>query len=453
MPTAHVPPRTLGLFDAICVVIGAIIGVGIFFSPGKVAAIAQTPGLALAGWALAGAIAMCGALAFAELGRRRNGPGAQYEVLRDAYGRAGPFAGFIFVFCNATFVQVGAIAVISVICARNLAIAVNRPDLSDGLLTIMGATLIALITAINIIGVRFGTLVQNATVIGKIFALLAVVALAIFASPLPPIAAATTPPTTGQLGIATTLMACLVPAFFAYGGWQQALWIAGEVKDPRRKLPIAILVGTAIVVAVYLLANWAYLSLLGIEKVSVSKSIAADAVATVFPAWGGRAIAAAVTVSAFGVLNAQLLTGPRLIQALAADGRFWRTFATVNPSTRTPVAAIALLGGLAAAILLAAGQDRVDQISAGVVVVDGISFILTAAAVFALRTNEKPLPGAYLAAALFILGEIGLVIGAHADAASRQAAWIGFGWMAAAAVLYLTVFRRAQNDRTPAPTP
>jgi amino acid transporter len=433
------PGRTLGTLDTACVVIGAVIGVGIFFSPGRVAAIAKTPGLALAGWALAGAIAMCGALAFAELGRRRNGPGAQYQVLRDAYGKTGPLAGFVFVFCNATFVQVGAIVVISVICARSMAVALGRDDLSNTILTVMGAVIILAISAINILGVRLGALVQNVTVVAKVAALLAVAALAAFATPAtpPPVA----PPIPEGTNIPLILMACLVPAFFAYGGWQQALWISGEVKEPRRTLPIAIISGTAVVIAVYLLANWAYITLMGVEKVATSKSIAADAVGSVFPAWGGRAIAGAVSVSAFGVLNAALLTGPRLIQALASDGLFWRTFARTHPTTATPAAAIALLGGLAAAVLLVVGQERVDQVSAGVVVVDGLFFILTAAAIFVLRTDQPPIPGSRVAAALFILGEVGLVIGAHADAASRQAAWIGLGWMLAATLLYAAVFR------------
>lgn len=440
------PRRSLGTLDAACVVVGAIIGVGIFFSPGRVAAVAGTPGLALAGWTLAGFVAMCGAMAFAELGRRRNGPGAQYLVLRDAYGKGGPLAGFVFVFCNATFVQVGAIVVISVICARYLAVAVGRDDLPGWVLSVMGILLIGVVTGINIAGVRAGTLAQNLTVAGKVAALLGVTALAWFAPGVERAEVPTEPK--GSTSIALTLMACLVPAFFAYGGWQQALWISGEVKNPRRTLPVAILAGTGLVVVVYLLVNWAYLSMLGVEKVATSRSLAADAVATVFPAWGGRAIAAAVAVSAFGVLNAQLLTGPRLVQAMAADGRFWRVFARVSGHRSTPVPAIAMLGGLSAAVLAAAGHERVDQISAGVVVVDGVSFILTAAAVFWLPFQRsegpslRPLPGAKVAAGLFVLGEIGLVIGAHADDATRKAAWVGLAWMLAAVLLFLTVFRK-----------
>jgi basic amino acid/polyamine antiporter, APA family len=316
------------------------------------------------------------------------------------------------------------------------------------------------VSGINMAGVKAGTVVQNLTVAGKVAALLGVTALAFFAPAAAVSAEAAAQGPKPASSIALTLMACLVPAFFAYGGWQQALWISGEVKNPRRTLPVAILAGTGLVVVVYLLVNWAYLSMLGVEKVATSKSLAADAVATVFPAWGGRAIAAAVAVSAFGVLNAQLLTGPRLIQALAADGRFWRVFARVSGPRSTPVPAIALLGGLSAAVLAAAGHERVDQISAGVVVVDGISFILTAAAVFWLtseakgESGDKPLPGSRVAAGLFVLGEIGLVIGAHADEGTRRAAWIGLAWMLAAVVLFVTVFARGgrqhpvSNDAT-----
>lgn len=443
-PSTSAPARSLNAYDAACVVIGAIVGVGIFFSPGGVAKVAGSPAVALGGWALGGFIALCGALAFAELGRRRNAAGAQYEILRDAYGPAGPLLAFVFVVCNATAVQAGAIAVIAFICAENLAFVAGLQHPAAGVITAMAVALIALVCLINALGVRFGALIQNATVAAKVLALVGVGSLALFAPHETPVQAV--PPDPGRSTI-LSLLACLGPAFFAYGGWQHALWISGEVKNPRRNLPLAILAGTAVVVAVYLLANWAYLSLLGFDRVLSSKALAADAVGVVLPPWGSRVIAGAVAASAFGVLNAQLLSGPRLIQAMAADGRFWAPFARLHARFGTPVASILLLGGLGLGLAALAGKDRADQVATGVVAVDGLFFILTGAAIFLLPAEGKPLPGSRVAAGLFVLGELGLLVGAHVNEGPRQAAMVGAAWVLAAVALYLIAFRSGARGR------
>lgn len=448
MPTPSItnpmstPTRTLGLFSTACVVIGAIIGVGIFFNPGKVAALVPSGSWALLAWTLAGMLALCGALAFAELGRRRHGQGAQYQILRDAFG---PFAGFLFVFCNATAVQAGAIAVIAIICAENIAAVVLPPGQTLGASASLGLSiaLIVAVTLANAAGVRWGSALQNATVIAKIAALLAIGALALLVSR--PVTQEAAPPTTA-LSPLRGVLAALVPAFFAYGGWQHALWISGEVKDPRRTLPLAILIGTAIVVFVYLSANAAYLSLLGHAGVASSRTLAADAVASAWPGGvGRRAVAGAVAISAFGVLNAQLLSGPRLLAGMAADGRFFRAFAARTPTRGTPLAAILLLTGCALVLLLAFGKDA-DRLITGVVVVDGVFFALTALAIFILPSEGRPLPLARPAAALFILGELALLTGSTLDPGTYKAAYYGAAWIAAAAVLYFVAFHQRNNS-------
>ncbi len=438
------PTRTLGLFSTAGIVIGAIIGVGIFLNPGKVAALVPSGSWALIAWALAGLLALCGALAFAELGRRSHGQGAQYQILRDALG---PFAGFLFVFCNATAVQAGAIAVIAIICAENIGAVVLPSGQTLGANATLGLSvaLILAVTLTNAAGVRWGSALQNFTVIAKVAALLAIGALALLVSrPDTPVAA---PPATA-LSPLRGVLAALVPAFFAYGGWQHALWISGEVKDPRRTLPLAILIGTAIVVIVYLSANAAYLSLLGHAGVAGSRTLAADAVAAAWPgASGRRAVAGAVAISAFGVLNAQLLSGPRLLAGMAADGRFFRAFAA-RTTAGTPLAAILLLTGCALVLLLAFGKDA-DRLITGVVVVDGVFFGLTALAIFILPCDTTPLPLARPAAALFILGELALLTGSTLDPATYKAAYYGGAWITAAAVLYAVAFRTRSNPATP----
>jgi basic amino acid/polyamine antiporter, APA family len=442
LPPATAPARVLGPFDATCIVIGAIIGVGIFFNPSRVASLTESGTLALGAWALAGFIALCGGLAFAALGQRYHASGAQYQALRDSYG---PCPAFLFVFCNATAIQAGAIGVIALVCAANLLSLAGHTEPPAALSLSVALGLIALVTAANIIGVKWGSRLQNLTVTAKVIALLAIVALAAFAAPDAPFPAPPAPrPNSKAVPGFGGVIAALVPAFFAYGGWQHALWISGEVREPRRNLPRAIVTGMIIVVAVYLAANWAYLVLLGHSGVASSKALAADSVATVFPGWGRRAIAAAVAISALGVLNAQLLSGPRLVYGMAADGRFFSLFARLHPRFQTPAAAIALLGLVGAALLTAVGAGGIDTLTAGAVFVDGIFFVLTGIAVLRLHaTPDAPLlPGAKIAAALFVLGAAGVLIGAFLAADARHAAIGGLAWIAGAAVVYTIWFRR-----------
>ncbi len=452
-PVADSLRRVLGPFDATCVVVGAIIGVGIFFTPSRVAQLAGSGELALLAWTLGGAIALLGALTFASLGSVYNGAGAQYEILRDAYG---PLPAFVFVFCNATAIQAGAIAIIATICVKNLSLAAAGIELADGRLLAGCTLLIAGLVAANCLGVRWGSGIQNLTVVAKLAVLLAIAALAASSASAPAGTAAAgassiSPP--AGLGLVAVLFAACVPAFFSYGGWQHALWIAGEVRNPTRNVPLAILVGVVLVVAVYLLTNWAYLHLLGHAAVAGSTTLAADAVGTVWPAWGRRAIAGGVAISAFGVLNAQLLSGPRLIYRLASDGRFFSIFGRVGHETATPVPAILLLGGLALVLLLAAGAQAVEMLLTGVVFVDGVFFALTGLAPLILRPAAlragRPWAGyGYpLVPLLFVLGEIGIVLGAYGDRATRSAAHIGLAWIAAAVVLYLVRFAGASARR------
>lgn len=455
----HTPERVLGPFSAWCVVVGAIVGVGIFFTPSNVARIAGSPGVALGAWALGGGIALLGALTFAGLGRRYHGNGAQYEALRDAWG-APP--AFLFVFCNATAIQAGAIAIIAIICVEHAGDAIAGAAPSGWALILLSMALVGLLVTANVIGVRFGSGIQNLTVVAKVLTLVAIGAAAALLADGAPTSSPVAPEPEGasaDRALILVLFAAVVPAFFAYGGWQHALWIAGEVREPRRTLPIAIIGGVIGVGAVYLLANWAYFRLLGQDGVAGSQTLAADAVRTVWNG-GSRVVGGAVAISAFGVLNAQLLSGPRLVQGMARDGRFFAPFARVHKRFGTPAWAVVLLGGLAWTLLLAAGFSRsgVDLLLTGVVFVDGIFFALTgAAAVILMRRNGNDGDGVRIIggwptgaaiAALFVIGEAGIVTGALlADDWWGPA--IGAGWIALAAVVYFTWFAQRASKPTP----
>ncbi len=455
-PSPLQPARVLGPIDAGCIVVGAIIGVGIFLNPGQVARLTGSGGLALTAWAIAGGIALCGALTFAALGRRYHANGAQYEILRDAYGS---FPAFIFVFCNATAIQAGAAAVIAIICVEYLFVAAGAGEATKLGVSVAGAGLILGLIGANAVGVRWGSQIQNLTVYCKLLTLLLVTALALTMSPDSVEATSSAAPVGGRtLSPLQAVLAALVPCLFAYGGWQHSLWISGEVRNPTRNLPRAIVGGVILVVAVYLLANWSYLRLLGIERVAASRALAADAVGVVWPEIGRRLVAAAVAVSAFGVLNAQLLSGPRLVYGMARDGRFFEVFAVLSPRFGTPFAAIALIGGMALVLLFAAGKGGADLLTVGTVFVDSVFFVLTGAAVFVLRRSRATSSTTMTSAgeeagtlrtlghpvvpALFVIGEVGLLVGAYMDPGRRAAAYLGAAWIAAAAILYLVAFRK-----------
>ena len=442
--------KTLGPVDATCVVVGAIIGVGIFFTPSRVAALAGSANMALLAWAVGGCIALLGALTFAELGGLYPRTGGQYLILREAFG---PPAGFLFVFCNATAVQAGSIAIIAIVCAQNLGLAVRAETPTHSVQMALATILIVGLTIANCVGVRWGSRIQNLTVVAKVATLIVVMVLAgLSNSPRPP---TRLPAETWHPELLSGVAAALVPILFSYGGWQHALWIAGEVRKPKRDIPLAIVVGVLVVTVVYLLANWAYFSLLGFEAVVQSKTLAADAVATAWPIAGRRIIAGAVALSAFGVLNTQLLTGPRLIYGMAVDGRFFKPFARINATFSTPVAAILLLSVVPLCLLYVAGEKGVDKILNGAVLIDGCFLALTGLALIVLRRTrsdaERPfrVPGYPLVPLLFVAGEGLVVVGAFCDPNVRASAHLALAWLAAAGVCYVVFFSNKRVSAHP----
>jgi APA family basic amino acid/polyamine antiporter len=465
--------RVLGPFSATCVVVGAIIGIGIFFTPKAVALSAGSSQMALLAWFCGGVIAVLGALTFAELGSLYSRTAGQYEILRDAYGS---FVGFVYVFCNATIIQAGAISVIAYYTALNMGAALMTAGEPSYTWTLIGAvSLIIILTSANVIGVQWGALVQNATVVTKLLTLAVISGLAILLQPRPFEAVAAPTELEPSIG---GLLAAITITLFSYGGWQQALWVGGEIKNPRRNVPLAIILGVVVVVASYLLVNWAYLRLLTFEGVvdPGTGALAADAVGQVVPNWGRRVVAMAVAFSGIGVLNAQLLTGPRLICGMARDGRFFGLFARVSPRMGTPVPAVILLGGLGLALLLGmevsapilnsvrdslvaadrsteissqtrSGADYIDALTNGVVMVDSVLFLLTGLALLVLRrqfltaSHALRMPLFPLIPLLFGIGEGLVLIGAFMIPKYRDGAYIGLFWIVMAAVVYICFFR------------
>jgi APA family basic amino acid/polyamine antiporter len=446
MPSGRELSRVLGLWDATCVVVGAIIGVGIFFSPADVARIAGSTSAALLAWAIGGVIALLGAFTFAELGRLRPIAGGQYHVLRDAYGR---MPAFLFVFCNLTAVQAGGVAIIAILCALNLGVALHGVDPSATWITVVATALTWILVGANVVGVRAGAALQNSTVVLKLVAL---GGLVIAAALVPGGAAAGASAPPSSLGF-SPLFAAVTLTLFAYGGWQQALWMAGEVVDARRVLPRAIVLGVVVVVAAYLAANWAYLDLLGFAGVKGAQALAADAFSVASPGVGRRIAAAAVAISAFGVLNAQFLTGPRLTWAMAREGQFFAPFARLDSRFATPAAATALLGALATALLVGLGLGRTDMLTTGVVVVDAVFFALTGLALPLLRRRlpraERGPAWIAIAAIAFAALEGLAILGSLLQKDVRLVAFSGLGWIGAAMIVWWVWFRRSKAFEPP----
>jgi APA family basic amino acid/polyamine antiporter len=440
------PRRVLGLWDATCIVIGAIIGVGIFFVPRGVAGVTGSAGGALLAWGLGGIVAMLGALAFAELGRMRPVAGSQYHILREAYGRA---PAFLFVFCNLTAVQAGGVAIIAIICAQNLEVVFGGAH-PGATVPWVASLLVAVLAATNVVGTRAGARVQNTTVAIKLLVFVALIAIALVAHPASSVAAPSAV-VSSPLRF-SSLFAGVTLTLFAYGGWQQGLWMAGEVVDAARTVSRAILIGVAVVVAAYLSANWAYLHLLGFEGVRHATVLAADAFSVVSPGFGRRLAAAAVAISSFGVLNAQLLAGPRLTWAMAREGQFFGPFARLHPKFGTPVAAILLLAAIGTALLLGLGLERTDQLTTGVVVIDATFFALTGLALPLLRRRTGAHargPGWIDAAAVaFAILELLAIAGSLLQQNVRLLAWSGLGWIGAAAITWVIWFR-SSGERVP----
>src|SRR5215831_541715 len=370
--------RRLGLFDATMIVMGGIIGAGIFTNPYVVAQQVHTPLLILGAWAVGGLIALAGGFIYAELSSQVTESGGQYVYIREAMH---PLMGFLYGWSLLFVIQTGGMAAVALIFANHLfeLLGVRAGEFSAALL---GCAALVLLTIINCIGVRAGTVTQNIFMILKLAAIAVLVVLGLMlASPV----SNSTPPaihsaTTWEALIA--FGAALIPTQFAYGGWQTACFVAGEVREPRKNLPRGLLLGVLGVIVVYLSVNYVCVHILGAQALSQTKTPATAVMRLALGEKGARFIAAGIAISTIGFLSQSMLTAPRVYFAMAEDKLFFKQLASLNRA-RVPAFAIALQGGLAIVIALVA--SRYEQILNYVVSVDVIFFALSAACVFIFR--------------------------------------------------------------------
>jgi APA family basic amino acid/polyamine antiporter len=338
------PKRELSLFDSTSIIVGIIIGAGIYqMAP----AIAQGAGSAwgvVAIWVVGGLLSLCGALSYAELATAYPVAGGDYVYLSKAYGR---WAGFLFGWAQLTVVRPGDIAVMAFAFATYARTIYDPlagyPGLSQRLFA--GAAVLAL-TGINIVGVTQGKWTQNLLTAAKAVGLLAIVGVAI-------ISPGGTRQVTEVGGF--PLVLAFIFVLFVYGGWNEMAYVAAEVRNPRRNIVRALVTGTAAVMGLYLLINGAFLYSLGYNRLATSDAVATEAVATVFPTLGARLISALICISALGAVNGLIFTGARISYALGGNHRLFRTLGYWDPRTGTPVPALALQGLIAAALVFIFG--------------------------------------------------------------------------------------------------
>ncbi|HEX9760340.1 MAG TPA: amino acid permease [Candidatus Acidoferrales bacterium] len=378
-PAAQQMVRSLGAFHATMVVMGGIVGSGIFMNPYVVAQHVHTPLLILGVWALGGLVALGGAFVYAELAARRPLVGGQYAYIREAYH---PALGFLYGWVLLLVIQTGGMAAVAVTFARYFTdlTGIAAPD------WLLAVAALGALTIINCLGVQAGSMVQSTLMVMKIAAIVALVAcgwlLAGEAAPREMAAAARGPV---SLDLLTAVGVALVPVLFSYGGWQTANFIAGEVRDPRKTLPRALLWGVAGVIALYLAVNFVCVRVLGAEGLAASVTPASDVMRAALGEAGAKFIAAGIAISALGFLSQSMLTAPRVYFAMADDGLFFRGVARLHPRTRVPVVAIALQGACA---MIIAVSGRYEQILNYVVSMDFIFFGLTATTIFVMRRRD-----------------------------------------------------------------
>jgi APA family basic amino acid/polyamine antiporter len=435
--------RRLGPFDATMVVMGGIIGSGIFINPYLVARQLHTPALILGAWLAGGVVALLGALVYAELAALRPEVGGQYAYLRDALH---PSVAFLYGWALLLVVQSGGMAAVAITFAR-YAIELTGIAAPDWAIAVLA---LAVLTLINCLGVRSGSNTQNLLMMLKIAAILTLV-IAGFAlvrdsrmrfEPL------LDPP--ASLGLLAAFGAAMTPVMFAYGGWQTASFMSGELRRPSRDLAIGLVAGVLGVVLLYLAVNVVCMRVLGIEGLAATTTPASAVMERLLGGAGAKLIAVGIAISTLGFLSQGILTAPRVYLAMAEDRVFFRRVGWIHPKTHVPVVAI-ILQAVVAIVIAVSG--RYEQILNYVVSVDFIFFGLTGLSLFVLRRREAGatfrVPGHPVTTALFVAACWAVALSTMWGAPANSL--IGLAILAAGLPVYL-LWRRPRNAIAAAPS-
>jgi len=401
-------PRHLGLWSAIAVLVGSTIGSGIFRVPAGVAARLQEPGPVMLAWVIGGAIALFGALTLAELAAALPRSGGVFAYLLEGFG---PLPAFLFGWSELTVIRASALGAISTIFAEYLGYFLR---LTPSQVQYVAAVAILLVGFLNYVGVRSAARFMNVITALKYGALAGLVLLAFTAGQGS--LSHFTPAWTGGLQL-SLLGTALISIMWTYDGWADLSFMGGEVKDPGRTLPLALILGTTSIIVVYLLLNFAYVYLVPLAEMAASPLIAATAAdrITVFAGAGGAVISGVVMVSCLGALTGSMMTGPRVFFAMADRGLFFRSIARVSPRYQSPSVAIWFATALGVVyVLFNDFQQLADKFILGI----WPFYALAVAAVFVLRRTRPDLERPYrtwgypVVPLLFLLASVGMVLNA-----------------------------------------
>jgi APA family basic amino acid/polyamine antiporter len=378
--------RGLGVTDASAIVVGSIVGAGIFLVSGDVASLVRSPAAFLGAWLLGGAVALAGALCNGELGGLFPRSGGEYVYLREAYG---PSLGFLSGWTSLLIAFPGSIASLAAGLGATVAPALGLGGTVAP--RVIGAVAIVALTGINALGLRPGKWTQNLLSLAKLLVFVALLALGAFASRRDGAPGGLTPffaPADRAGGIATAL----IPVLFAYSGWNAATYVAGEMRDAKRSLGRALALGTSLCVALYLAVNAVYLRAMPLGELAQTKAPARVAAALLGGDAAGMVISPLVAVCVLSSMQASVLVGPRIYQAMAQDGLFFAPLGAVHPRTRVPVVSLLLQGALSLALLFIGKFSELLSFTMSAILVFST---LTVAAVIVLRVRRPDAPRAF----------------------------------------------------------
>ncbi len=437
--------RQLGLFDATMIMVGIVIGSGIFLTTGIMAQSLPSAGLIMLAWLVGGILTLCGALIFAELGAALPEAGGQYVYLREAYG---PLPAFLYGWVTFLVYQCGSVAGLSVAFSEYagvflpslsqdiIPVSVGAFSLSGGQLLAVG--MIAILSLLNYIGVGIGKTIQNTVTILKIATMTILAILGLVVAKGGEVDFSLNP---AQLEFGQLLLGfgvALVAVSWTFDGWNNLNFVAGEIRNPKRNLPVALVLGTLVISVLYLLVNLVYLQTFAVPEMAGVVTIAESTGQVLFGQAASAVLSAAVLVSIFGALNGTIFVGPRVSYAMAKDGLFFARAASVHPRFHTPSSAIAFQAIWASVLAL---TGTFEQLFTYVIFVAIIFWIAGAASVIALRKKFPALPRPYkvwgypVTPLVFIAASVGILVGTLIESPVESLA--GLGFMALGVPVYL----------------
>ncbi len=382
---AHRPGRQLGFFDAVCMMVGIVIGVGIYESPPRVAANVSDPTALLMAWALGGVLAFIGALCYAELATAYPRSGGDYVYLSRAYGS---WVGFLYGWAELLVIRTGSIAAMSFVFSDYMTrIAPLGPRSS----VVYAVCIVGLLSLVNVRGVREGTWTQNALTVSKVLGISIIVLIGVFSTLTPGSSPSASSISSGSFPLA------MIFVLWTYGGWHENAYIAAEVKEPQRNIPRSLLFGTGLVTLMYLAINWAFLRGLGFQQVRASQAVAADVLSLSFGSAGAHLMVILVAVSALGAVNGQIFTGARISYALGQDHRVLSRLGTWSERFGTPTWALITQALITMTLIVTIGsRDGFEALVKYTAAVFWFFFLLTGISLFILRWKDRERARPYL---------------------------------------------------------